>query len=100
MSSNKQYKPSRTSGVGFTPPTLQRQHRYRLPFVKTEEANQEPLPATEDHAPKVVEEGMGATEGQEGESQPMTTSSQVMEDSKNTESIQEVEGVQVNMGTN
>lgn len=39
MATHKQYKPQRTKGLGFVPPTLRLQHLVRLPFVRNSEVD-------------------------------------------------------------
>lgn len=41
MATHSQYKPTRTQGVGFIPPTLKRQHQIRLPFIKNPGADRD-----------------------------------------------------------
>lgn len=78
MPPTKQYKPRRTRGLGFVPPTLRHQHLIRLPFDKTD---QKCPPAREAGEVGVAEEERAA-ESQGGEkSQALTEAdSQEIED--------------------
>lgn len=64
-----QYKPKRTNGLGFIPPTLRHQHLIRLPFIKPGHADKKAPPA---EGAGALEEGaaaQGGGESQVGESQ-------------------------------
>lgn len=84
MPANKQYKPTRTRGLGFVPPTLRLQHQVRLPFIRDSCDNKNTLPSRETSAVGVAEEE--AADSQEG------SKNQAMTDADSQE-VEEVEMV-------